>query len=103
MKALLGMHDLYAQPRTELPRPFINSITSLRFLAAFAIFLLHSSNHGLFPIGVLGGLDLSKAVSFFFCLSGFVLSYNYHGRTIKKSTFFKNRFARLFPSTFVST
>ena len=51
------------------PRTYFPPLTSLRFFAAFFIFLLHSSNHSLLP-SVSQFIDLSQAVTFFFVLSG---------------------------------
>ncbi len=80
-------------------RPVLHSLTSLRFFAASLIVLHHSK--GLF--GVDGDLSeifpTYQAVSFFFVLSGFILTYVYPSfRTngsLKK--FYLSRLARVWP------
>ena len=81
-------------------RPRLNSLTSLRFFAALLIFILHSKDHGLIPLSFLESFDLSKSVSFFFVLSGFVLTYSYHRRHYSIPRFYCHRFARIWPITF---
>jgi peptidoglycan/LPS O-acetylase OafA/YrhL len=79
--------------------PQLAALTSLRFFAAFSIAIFH-----------LQGIGFGKAyeplalgVSFFFVLSGFVLTYAYGGRgDVKLRTFFVNRLARIWPSHLVT-
>src|SRR5690242_12787179 len=72
--------------------PALPALTSLRFLAALAVFLHHA---GLFADGFFG-------VTFFFVLSGFILTYNYR-RTLADGgrgavwDFYVARFARVYP------
>lgn len=75
----------------------LDALTGLRFLAAFAVFIHHVSgkfgiSHIAWPLG-------AQAVSFFFVLSGFILTYVYHDRlttkTVKK--FYFTRWARIWP------
>lgn len=74
----------------------IKSLTSLRFFFALAVFLHHYSVKGavIFENGFIG-------VSFFFILSGFILSYSYKDRlfsgNISKWDFYVARFARIYP------
>lgn len=85
----------------------IKPLTSLRFAFAFIVFVSHLSfleesdstflknlYHNVFYEGYIG-------VSFFFILSGFIISYNYQDRILNKevtkSTFYKARFARIYP------
>lgn len=74
----------------------IKPLTSLRFFFAFIVFLSHYRVGGipLFSDGHLG-------VTFFFILSGFILSYSYkqrlEQRQISKSDFYVARFARIYP------
>lgn len=84
----------------------LNALTSLRFFAALGVFLhhfhfyehttnlqLHAVYRALFE-GFAG-------VTFFYVLSGFIISYSYHAQAIKRpystSEFLFNRFARLYP------
>lgn len=81
----------------------IKPLTSLRFVFAFMVFMSHAplfeEEHNpflyhLFKEGYVG-------VSFFFILSGFILSYTYQNRftthNITKRTFYTARFARIYP------
>ena len=83
-------------------RPEIKALTSLRFFAALLIFLLHCSNHELLPQDAFQLFDLSKAVSLFFVLSGFVLTYAYFGNVINFRSFILARFSRIWPVTFAA-
>ncbi len=82
--------------------PQLYSLTSLRFFAALCIVVLHAANHGLLSLEFLHGYDLSKAVAFFFVLSGFVLGYAYDRRTINAWKFYQARLARIWPATVLS-
>lgn len=80
----------------------IASLTGLRFVAAFAVFVHHMANRFGVPqfrvaLGALG-------VSFFFVLSGFILTYVYDGRLKKDGIrrFYFTRFARIWPLHFVT-
>lgn len=84
----------------------LNSLTSLRFIAAFGVFLHHfhmlsdSKNHiikffsSLLYEGFVG-------VTFFYILSGFIISYSYKQHklkaTFRNSDFLFNRVVRLYP------
>ena len=74
----------------------INALTSFRFIFALMIFLHHFTigNSVLFPEGFLG-------VSFFFILSGFVLTYTYKDKIINKSissrSFMIRRISKIYP------
>jgi len=76
----------------------IDSLTSLRFFAAFAIVYAHGGSpaYYFYPFPL---IDLRHAVSFFFVLSGFILAYAYEGIDWKKdwSRFALARVARLYP------
>ena len=72
-------------------------MTSLRFFAALAVALYHvpftlskSVSLTLLPDGVLG-------VSFFFILSGFILTHVYSRAPISAPDFYRKRFARIYP------
>jgi len=79
----------------------LNALTGLRCFAAFDIVLFHFSNPKSFgflaPVVNAGYV----AVSLFFLLSGFVLTYNYAGQaragTLSHVRFWKARFTRLYP------
>ncbi|MGE6515821.1 acyltransferase family protein [Lysinibacillus sphaericus] len=84
----------------------INTLTSLRFFAALAVFLSH--------LFILQNFEETKwifdriffegylGVTFFFILSGFILTYNYHNKFQKYTkgnlkNFMVARFARIYP------
>jgi peptidoglycan/LPS O-acetylase OafA/YrhL len=93
----------------------ISPLTSVRFFLASFVLFHHSvrtffpafsgrGTHGV-PQDFLGIVSFAfpVAVSFFYLLSGYVLSLVYlrDGQTIDKSRFFAARFARLYPLYFV--
>jgi peptidoglycan/LPS O-acetylase OafA/YrhL len=93
----------------------IYPLTSVRFFAASLVLFHHSVRiflpvfsgrgaHGV-PEGMAGIVSLAFPVSasFFFFLSGYVLSFVYlhNVQTLNKSNFFAARFARLYPLYFV--
>jgi peptidoglycan/LPS O-acetylase OafA/YrhL len=89
----------------------LNALTSLRFFAALAVFLHHfhffqhttspelKSLYGAFFEGFAG-------VTFFYVLSGFIISYSYHAQATNRAytagEFLFNRFARLYPVHFLT-
>jgi peptidoglycan/LPS O-acetylase OafA/YrhL len=79
--------------------PRLDALTSLRFVAAAAIVVLHTGDLFAPAPGTTLVYALNGGLSFFFVLSGFVLAYNYPrldapGAT---ATFLVLRFARLWP------
>lgn len=73
----------------------LNSLTSFRFIAALMVFFWHVGLFSQYQLGYMG-------VSFFFVLSGFILSYNYHSKfsTLSKEDikkFYIARFAKIYP------
>ncbi|MFU8850852.1 acyltransferase family protein [Micromonospora sp. SL1-18] len=83
-------------PAAAVPGARLESLTGLRWIAAFGVFLSHVSR--LLPIPhtdtvfVLG----SSGVTFFFVLSGFVLTWTYTTGD-RAATFYGRRFARIWP------
>lgn len=81
-------------------RPQLHGLTSLRAVAALSIFFHHLQEFGIDASRPIWGMDLGCAVSFFFVLSGFVLSYGFEGqfRTPRDiRNFIAQRFFRLWP------
>jgi peptidoglycan/LPS O-acetylase OafA/YrhL len=76
----------------------LESLTGLRWFAALAVFSLHAigapAAHHLVTQGATG-------VSFFFILSGFVLTWS-HRAEDRARPFYRRRFARIYPAFFVS-
>ncbi|MCL2895879.1 acyltransferase family protein [Brenneria tiliae] len=89
-------------------RQHINSLTGLRFIAAFFVFLYHAASENIFSDHVIGNAFkwvFSSSgfigVSFFFCLSGFVLSWS-HQPGIKTGQFLLRRIARIYPNHLIT-
>jgi len=75
----------------------LNAITGLRWWAAFAVFAHHFMNLAPLPPIVAGYAKFgSLGVTFFFVLSGFVLTWSWSERT-DRGTFYFRRFARIYP------
>jgi peptidoglycan/LPS O-acetylase OafA/YrhL len=76
----------------------LESLTALRWFAAFVVFGKHAFSGGrlshLVNQGVVG-------VSFFFILSGFVLTWSYRDGD-RTGAFYQRRFARIYPAFLVS-
>ena len=76
----------------------LKALTGLRFVAALAVFVHHTRGHfglpkSVFPLGAAG-------VSFFFVLSGFILTYVYYDRLKTRAEiwrFYFTRWARIWP------
>ena len=80
-----------------LKKPLLAPLTSLRFFAALAI-LVHHCNGVFWPAADLGPLDVG--VSFFFVLSGFILTYVHRDLPLERSSlrnFYCARIARIWP------
>ncbi|WP_327723616.1 acyltransferase [Streptomyces europaeiscabiei] len=89
-------------PQTSQRVRRLPSLTGLRFLAAFSVFISHAAFFG----GTAAGVDLSylyplgaMGVSFFFILSGFVLTYSSRENDTTVA-FWKRRFFKIFPNHF---
>jgi len=82
---------------TEPHRARLDSLTGLRFYAAFAVLLCHAVPR-FAPIPVLSELAEIGAVGvgFFFVLSGFILAWTWRP-TDRKRDFWVKRFARIYP------
>lgn len=84
----------------------LNSLTSLRFFAALGVFIHHFEFFAATKSEILKKLSVIffegfVGVTFFYVLSGFIISYSYEQHR-KKGTyrirdFFYNRFSRLYP------
>ncbi len=86
-------------PEPHAPR--LNALTGLRWWAAFAVFLYHMRVFAPLP-GLSGVAHYGNyGVMFFFILSGFVLTWSAKPTTAV-STFYVNRFARIWPAAFVA-
>ena len=80
----------------------VESLTGLRWFAAFFVFIHHAAN--LAPIRwitVWSWLGVS-GVTFFFVLSGFVLTWSWFPKD-RAGRFYWRRFARIYPLHFVTT
>ena len=75
----------------------LNALTGLRFLAALAVFVHHL--RAVYPSLAVGVPIGDYAVSFFFVLSGFILTYVYAGKLTRRTigAFYIRRFARIWP------
>jgi peptidoglycan/LPS O-acetylase OafA/YrhL len=84
------------------PRERLNALTSLRFFAAAAVVWLHFQ--GYFGIPPVSGVVLAQGVSYFFVLSGFVLTYVYPSLPdwTARRNFLVARIARLWPAYFAA-
>ena len=82
-----------------MPSPVakLDALTGLRFVAAFAVFLHHANFR--FKVVDYHGPMGAQAVSFFFVLSGFILTYVYHDRLKPENVrkFLFTRWARIWP------
>lgn len=104
MKSLLETNESTDARTIDSFKKPIKALTTLRFLAAFIIFLFHFNIHvsPLFNIYLLDNIIDRGAVgmSLFFILSGFVLAYNYDSffSSFQIRDFYLKRFARIYPA-----
>jgi len=81
-------------------RARLNTLTGLRFFAALAVVLIHVGPRFARANWLLTADNLGYVgVSFFFLLSGFVLTWSYSGASARR--FWWLRFARVWPAQFV--
>jgi len=83
------------------PRPLLAPLTGLRFVAAFHVLVFHATAWETWGVpSFVRGLAGSGyvAVSLFFVLSGFILTYAHAGRRLATRDFYANRFARIYPT-----
>lgn len=94
------MYPPVSAPAPYLRMPRADSLTGLRWWAAFGVFAYHMAILAPLPIepvlryGYLG-------VTFFFVLSGFVLTWSW-SPAIDARTFWWRRFARIYPASLVA-
>ena len=84
--------------RQEATKPSpIYALTGMRFFAALIVVVVHS--YGISTGSGVLGPAATNAVTFFFVLSGFILTYVYHERIAKIGNlkFYIARFARIWP------
>lgn len=95
----MNIASRHASAKIAVSGPDIPALTSLRFFACAMIVALHAEGH--FGIPKLSpNYSLGAGVSFFFVLSGFILTYRYptlSGRA-EVIRFFRARIARLWPA-----
>lgn len=98
-----------AEPRQRSEK--LHALTSLRFFAALYVITYHTLMIDRFPDivppdSLLGNFFFlgCVSVSFFFLLSGYILSIVYlsAGRAIRTGTFYRARFARIYPLYFLT-
>lgn len=79
----------------------LDSLTGLRFFAAFAVFAFHSLHYGHQTLGTALFFGGPTGVSFFYVVSGFVMAW-----TARPSDtavrFYRRRFARIYPAYVVA-
>lgn len=79
----------------------LDSLTGMRFFAALLVVLSHATKNFL-PAAVADFFSLgSVGVSFFFVLSGFVLTWSRKDGQ-RAGSFYRNRFARIYPLHFLT-
>lgn len=89
----------------------LDSLTGLRFFAALIVVLLHATANranpaGLVDLGPIAGrvTELGYVgVTFFFVLSGFVLTWSANARPVDAWAFYRRRFARVYPLHLAAT
>lgn len=97
----LSVPEEVVPERTSLERIRLDSLTALRFFAAAMVVVSHAALffHFLAKPAIVN-LPLAQGVSFFFVLSGFILTYNYPKITGIQAvlSFWRARLARIWPA-----
>jgi len=75
----------------------LKALTSLRFIAAMMVVAHHALNVQHWPWPKLLPGTMFHGVSFFFVLSGFILTHVYSSKPLSYPSFLRSRFARLWP------
>lgn len=84
------------------PRIRLDALTGMRWLAAFMVFFFHLRVFSPLPGPITAVFDQGYlGVTFFFVLSGFVLTWS-QASNVSISTFYWRRFARIYPSAIVA-
>lgn len=96
-KSLAPQEKIQVSP--PQPKAKLDALTSLRFFAAFSVAMLHIVGYLNINLDYPHSRLLTQGVSFFFVLSGFVLTYVYSDlrRPTDIRAFFLARFARIWP------
>src|SRR5215213_1109215 len=87
--------------RPPSSRARLDSLTGLRFFAAFVVFAFHSLRYGEQSFGDALFLAGTTGVSFFFVVSGFVMSWTARSDDTARR-FYRRRFARIYPAYVVA-
>ena len=90
---------------TQVTRPQVPALTSLRFFAALHVLLFHLDADRIRTFsGLFNRVQMTGyvGVSLFFVLSGFILTYVHGERELRPSMFYRERFARIYPAYFFS-
>lgn len=99
------MVNLHASVRADMARTStphaLPRLTSLRAFAAASVLIYHFGTHGVVRHTAIGDMGF-VGVPFFFVLSGFVLTWSFTPGT-NAWTFYRRRFARVYPSHLVVT
>jgi peptidoglycan/LPS O-acetylase OafA/YrhL len=88
----------------NVPRSQLRPLTGLRFIAALQVLVFHCTRWPSWPVHpLLRNIAGSGyvAVSLFFVLSGFILTYAHSGpsaRPLERMVFYASRFARIYPA-----
>lgn len=92
------------ESRVFVRAPHLPALTGLRFFAACAIMVLHGIDAWPLP-SFITELSLNQGVSFFFVLSGFILTYVYRDLSANGAVkeFYVHRIARIWPVHIAAT